>query len=213
MVETTKKLVEHTVANCGYTQSDEITLTWDINPWFDGRIFKMTSQLAAQATIFFFTSISELMPEYAKKMPTFDARVWSMPNKKEVTNVFLWRELDATKNSISMAAQSVYSHKELHKKNSSNKQDMLMAKNINWNDYPSSFKRGTYVRKRTSERKFTEEELLALPEKHEARKSPDLIVKRQYFSIENLPIFSTIQNKSGVIFDGEEACQLITGEK
>ena len=26
MVETTKKLVEHSNANCGYTQSDEITL-------------------------------------------------------------------------------------------------------------------------------------------------------------------------------------------
>lgn len=201
MVRTTKYLVDHTVATCGYTQSDEITLVWGDNPWFDGRIFKMTSQLAAQATLFFFTSLSELIPEYAKKMPTFDARVWSMPNKKEATNVFLWRELDATKNSISMAAQHYFSHKKLHGKNSNEKQDMLMSCGVNWNDYPESFKRGTYILRRTHERKFTEEEILVLPDYHEAKKNPEILVKRQYLSVENLPIFGTILNREQVIFE------------
>ena len=54
MIETTVALVKETGANLGFAQSDEISLCWYVdNPkqqvWFDGRIQKMTSQLAAQA--------------------------------------------------------------------------------------------------------------------------------------------------------------------
>jgi tRNA(His) 5'-end guanylyltransferase len=50
MVETTKYLVKETNANCGYTQSDEITLVWYVESYessiyFDGRLFKMISDL------------------------------------------------------------------------------------------------------------------------------------------------------------------------
>lgn len=38
----------------------------------------------------------------------------------------LWRELDATRNSIQMAAQALYSHKQLHQKNTSEMQEMLL---------------------------------------------------------------------------------------
>lgn len=56
MVETTVALVKETGACVGYTQSDEITLAWHspslAQPiWFDGRVAKMTSQLAALATL------------------------------------------------------------------------------------------------------------------------------------------------------------------
>lgn len=55
MVDTTSALVRDTGACMGYTQSDEITLAWHSRTtqsqiWFDGRVAKMTSQLAAQAT-------------------------------------------------------------------------------------------------------------------------------------------------------------------
>jgi hypothetical protein len=86
MVATTRHLVEETNASMGYTQSDEITLAWhqtDMKSqvWFDGRISKMTSQLGAQATLFFYRNCCEHMPAFASRHPTFDARVWQVPRR------------------------------------------------------------------------------------------------------------------------------------
>lgn len=209
MVETTARLVVDTGALLGYTQSDEITLLWCQNDareqmWFGGRIQKMVSQLAAQATLIFYTLVVERMPQYARRMPTFDARVWNVPTRAEAVNVLVWRELDAVKNSISMAASEYYSHKELTGKSGSQKQDMLHAKGVNWNDYPASLKRGTYVQRRViAGRGFTPEEIDKLPPKHNARVNPDLVVRRNVVSIVDMPPLLTVVNREAVLFDGE----------
>lgn len=83
------------------------------------------------------------------KMAEFDARVWLLPNKTEVENYFIWRQQDATRNSISSVAQSLYSHKELNSKSSDEKQEMIFQKGINWNDFDSGKKRGRFVEKVT----------------------------------------------------------------
>ncbi len=209
MVETAKYLAKETNAAMAYTQSDEITLAWhstDIKSqiWFDGRIAKMTSQLAAQATAFFYREIgfAGFDAKYLDKMPTFDARVWQVPNRTEAANCFLWREWDATKNSISMAASSVYSNKELFGKNGSQKQEMLFQKGINWNDYPAFFKRGTYIQKCKVSTPFSEDELEDLPPKHAARQNPELLIERTVWKQRELPILSTIINREDVIFNG-----------
>src|SRR5581483_5540743 len=101
--------------------------------------------------------------------PMFDARVWNVPSQDEAANYFLWRERDARKNSVAMAAQSVCSHRELQNKNGSDMQEMLFQRGINWNDYPPQFKRGTFVRRKLVERPFTAAELEKLPAGHEAR--------------------------------------------
>lgn len=207
MIETTAALVDETNACIGYTQSDEITLAWhstDIKSqlWFDGRVCKMVSQLAAHATLEFYLNIVRRLPDYGSKRPTFDARVWTVPNRTEGANVFVWREWDATKNSISMAAQEHYSHKELHEKNGSEKQELLFHKGINWNDYPAYFKRGTYVQRRTVMKKFSAVELERLPPKHEARANPDLMVERSEIHILAMPPITSVENREAVIFDG-----------
>lgn len=203
MVETTKYLVDHTNAVTGYTQSDEITLVWhpDKDIWFDGRISKLTSQLAAQATVFFYREvIRNLPPEYGDKLPTFDARVWTVPSKQEAVNAVLWREQDATKNSITMAASTVYSHKELLHKNSSDKRQMLLERGINWNDYPSSFKRGVYVQ-RKEVRKLTPNEIRNLPPLHHAHSNPNIEVIRSVVDVVEMPPLATVINRVDVIFD------------
>lgn len=207
MIDTTVALVEETCACMGYTQSDEITLAWhstDLKSqiWFDGRICKMTSQLAALATLKFFRLIADRMPQYCDREPTFDARVWSVPNRTEAANVFVWREWDATKNSISMAAQEYYSHNELHGKNGSDKQEMLFQKGVNWNDYPAYFKRGTYVQRRKTSRPFTIAELEKLPPKHHARENPGLVVERHDVTILDLPPITSIEDREALIFGG-----------
>lgn len=207
MVDTTTALVRDTGACMGYTQSDEITLAWHARStqsqiWFGGRVAKMTSQLAAQATLLFYRLVLERMPEYADRLPTFDARVWNVPNRAEGANVFLWREWDATKNSVSMAASALYSHKALMGKNSPQKHDMLHAKGINWNDYPALFKRGQYVQRRTVSARFSADELDRLPPKHEARTNPSLEVERTVCMPLEMPPLGTVTNREEVIFDG-----------
>jgi tRNA(His) 5'-end guanylyltransferase len=209
MIAVTMDLVLETNACMGYAQSDEISLAWhSLDPksqvWFDGRIAKMTSQLAAIATLQFYRRIETLMPEYADKLPTFDARLWQVPNRTEGANVFLWREWDATKNSLTMAVSELYSHNELHGKNGADKHEMLFAKGINWNDYPPEFKRGTFVQRRRVVRPFTAEELESLPPKHAARTDPNLTVERWKIGPIEMPPFGSVENREDVVFEGAE---------
>ena len=171
MIETTRALIQDLQPRIGYTQSDEITLLWyeaDIKNSlpFDGRFQKLASVSAGLASARFVQLLLQHLPERADRTPCFDCRVWQVPSQKEALEVFLWREDDAVKNSITMAAGSFYSDRELHGKDSAEKQEMLFQKGKNWNDYPAAFKRGTYLQRRASERELTEEERLRIPEAH-----------------------------------------------
>ena len=153
----------------GYSQSDEITLilqdykTLTTSAWFDYEIQKICSISASMATMAFnkyfeqnvyddnpLGSVNsencELVNTYInaiKKGAMFDARCFNIP-KEEVTNLIFWRQLDAARNSVQMVGQAYFSHKELQNKSCSDIQDMLMEKyNINWNDFPTTQKRGS----------------------------------------------------------------------
>lgn len=214
MIDTTIFLLKETNANCGYVQSDEISLIWYVDniessTFFDGKLFKMSSILPSIATSFFVKNLEKYLPEKSNKFPTFDCRVFNVPTLEEAANYILWRELDATKNSISMAAQNYYSHKDLMSKNSSEKQELLFQKGINWNDYPSFFKRGTYIQRKRVMSKFSKEELEKLPPKHNARLNPELEIERWVIQKIELPPLSKVKNRVGVIIFGEDA---ITGD-
>lgn len=206
---TTRWLVQQTSALVGYTQSDEISLLFYSDSrkssiFFDGRIQKMTSVLASMTTARFNALLPANLPDKADSPATFDCRAWPLPTRAEAANVFLWRELDATKNSISMAARHYYSHKQLMNKNSSEMQEMLFQKGVNWNDYPAFFKRGVFLQRKQVVRKFTVEELDKLPPKHEARKNPDLEITRHDVTELSLPPLRKITNRAAVLFDGAE---------
>ena len=212
MVKTTKYLVDKTNAQCGYTQSDEITLTWHLEEWksevfFGGRVAKMTSILAAMATGYFNQKMPQFLPEKweNKALPLFDARVWNVPNRTEGVNCFVWREQDATRNSIQMAGQAKFSHKQLQKKSCPEIQEMLWSEHdINWNDYPDCQKRGTYIQKRKVSRPFSAEEIEMLPAKHAARTDPELQIVRKTITVLSMPIISKIANRAEVIYDGAD---------
>ena len=205
MIATTEALIEETHARIGYTQSDEISLVWVAGPsdgsiFFDHRVSKMTSVLASFATAVFTRALLRSdRRDCADRLPHFDARVFQLPTRGEAANMFLWREQDATKNAISMAASSVYSHKALHGKSGPEKQEMLFAKGINFNEYPSFFKRGTFIRRETIWRPFTETELERIPEKH--RPAPGQQIQRSHMVRLDMPRFGSVINREAVIFD------------
>jgi tRNA(His) 5'-end guanylyltransferase len=131
-----------------YTQSDEVsiwlcdTMNTETMGWFDWKIQKLVSVASSLFTYYFNEAIGGI-----NEMPAFfDARAFNLPTIKELNEYFVWRQNDATKNSISMLAQSEFSHNELQRKNASNMQDMLMTeKGINWNDLEVWKKRGSLI--------------------------------------------------------------------
>lgn len=81
MIETTRHLVDTTLPRIAYTQSDEISLIWlteryDAEIFFDGRIQKMCSVLAAMTTARFMQEATRLLPGYEARLPCFDCRVF-----------------------------------------------------------------------------------------------------------------------------------------
>ena len=208
MRATLRHLIENTHARIGYTQSDEISLVWladdpKSDVFFSGKVQKMASVLAALATAAFTRALLDgPLADRAERLPHFDARVFQLPSKTEAANAFLWRELDATKNAISMAASHYYSAKALHGKSGAEKQEMLFAKGVNFNDYPASFKRGTFMRRITGERELTDVERSRIPEQH--RPAEGAKVVRSWVAELEMPRFSSVTNREAVIFDGAE---------
>lgn len=156
------------VHNCvfGYTQSDEITLVLvdykrqDSAAWFDNCQNKIESVGASMATMAFNMFFAELVSErikpvtpdelkraepYKSKMFTamFDCRAFNIP-KEEVCNNLIWRQQDASRNSIQQIAHFYFSQKELQGKNCDQIQEMLFDKHgINWSNLPTHLKRGS----------------------------------------------------------------------
>ena len=117
----------------------------------------------------------------------------------------LWRENDATRNSISSLAQSLFSHSSLHNLDSNQLQDkMMLEKGVNWDKLPAHLKRGTYIKRNVELKPLTLDELESLPEKHNARKNPDLLISRNVIKQIEFPILSKIKNRVDVIFEGDE---------
>ena len=158
-------------AKMGYVQSDEISIlltdfdTLDTQSWFDYNIQKMVSIASSLATSEFNrlridryikekynSGISNITYRFMEnlsniKQAQFDARVFQIPSRIEVENYFIWRQQDATRNSISSVAQSLYSHKELNGKKTNDMQEIIFQKGINWNDYDFRKKRGAVIGK------------------------------------------------------------------
>jgi tRNA(His) guanylyltransferase len=138
-----------------YTQSDEISLLLtdfggrDTQAWFGGEVQKIVSTVAAIAT-------AALCARRPGRLATFDARVFTVADPAEVANYFVWRQRDAVRNSIAMAAQAHFPHRRLQGVHTGGMQEMLWSEaGVNWNDYPAGVRRGRVVTKAHGEKEFT----------------------------------------------------------
>lgn len=80
----------------------------------------------------------------------FDSRAFLLP-EHEVVNYFIWRQQDAVRNSVESCARSMYSHKELHKKNCAQMLQMMKEKGFDWHGLPMNQKAGLCIVKRSHE--------------------------------------------------------------
>ncbi len=81
----------------------------------------------------------------SRPLAYFDSRVWVIPERDEVANMFVWRNQDTFKNCISSYAQSKFSHKQLHGKTTEERIQMLHEVGIT--NIPEHHKWGRIVTK------------------------------------------------------------------
>lgn len=131
-----------------YGQSDEVSFLlqdWyglDTNPWFNKRLQKVVSISASLFTAHFNQAVQDTHPPLA----FFDARAFGVP-LEDVNNYFLWRQRDATRNSIQALGQHYFSSRALQGLSNDAVQDKLWQEcHVNWNDLPVWQKRGWALR-------------------------------------------------------------------
>lgn len=203
MIDTTRYLVEKTHATVGYVQSDEISLVWPDSVannglFFAGKIQKSCSVLASMAAARFAVAYAQRFGEMSELCPHFDCRIVQMPGRTEAANMMLWRELDARKNAVSMAARHHFSHRELQGKSSADMIQMMDAKGVHMGDYPVAFRRGTWLRRISESRMLTSEELARIPVQHQALANTMLV--RSSVKVVDMPTFVTVTNREDVVF-------------
>jgi tRNA(His) guanylyltransferase len=138
-------------AQLGYVQSDEISVLLidykklDSDGWFDYNIQKMVSVSASIATAAF-NQAYLVHGSDPQKFGLFDARVFNVP-REDVCNYFIWRQKDATRNSIQSVAQANFPQKQLTGLGCDKLQEKLFQeKGINWGeDFLPDEKRGTGI--------------------------------------------------------------------
>jgi tRNA(His) 5'-end guanylyltransferase len=145
MVETTKHLM-----NCGfkvtygYTESDEISLLFDLNiDLFSRKTRKYNSILAGEASAKFSLLFNDI--------GVFDCRICQLPNDKVVVDYFRWRNEDAHRNALNahcywMLRKKGMNEKEatkyIEKKSIGDKNELLFSNGINFDKLPNWQKRG-----------------------------------------------------------------------
>ncbi len=145
MVETAESLM-----TCGfrviyaYTQSDEISLLFDLNErQFGRKLRKYNSTLAGEASARF----SLLLGSVA----TFDCRISQLPNTNLVVDYFRWRNEDASRNAMSAYCYWTCRKQGLDQQAATERirglsfsrmNEFLFQQGIDFNDLPNWQKRG-----------------------------------------------------------------------
>lgn len=214
MINTMNFLVEKTDAKLGYTQSDEISLvyfkmTGNQQTYFGSRVQKLVSVLSSMATAKFNDEVRKSIPEKDGVFAYFDCRVWNVPTLQDAAEVFVWRQEDAIKNAVSMAASAYYSHKQLHGKNSLEKKEMLLNKGYAWDDFPDFFKTGTFAMRK-------HKEVVLTPDMKEYASNKDSTVcLRSYIDNFHLERLNKMESYHDVLFEPifNEYKKVVTNKK
>lgn len=142
------------------THSDELSLCWEdpSKAPFDGRLFKLVSNIASMAGVLFYHAIAPIIPDKImyKQFPSFDCRVFQVPDKMELANLFIWRQNDCIRGSINQLSQIFFSAKQLHGKTCEERLEMLRNAGCPWESQPDALKYGRFYHKVLTEEPMPE---------------------------------------------------------
>lgn len=148
------------------THSDEISLGWKNikTAPFDGKYFKLVSNIASFAGMAFYKNIVECNDRFNTKLhceikdlqtlanstPSFDCRIVQLPDLMELVNCFIWRQNDCIRGAINQYAQRWFSHKELLGKTQEDRINMLVAAGHTLDNIDLNVLYGHWLAKKTS---------------------------------------------------------------
>lgn len=202
-----EELVKFFQAKFAYTQSDEITVVLpDTTQAFSRKTHKLASLAASVASVAFNRSMEMqddgFMARNAGRLPVFDGRCFGL-TREEVCDCIVWRQRDCIRNAVSAAAQSQFSHRELLNRNTDEKVEMLGGKGIDvWKEYGDDNLFGTFARRDVYTVTLTDEEIAALPEKHNMKTGGQNSYVRSEIRMMPAPRLSGVGNLDGFLFDG-----------
>lgn len=116
-----------------------------------------------KATAKFNKELRLRLPGKSNALPVFDVRVYQYPSLALTAECFLWRRTDAWRNAVSMAAHAHYTPRELHGVNIERKLEMPAHKGVQFADYPTGFRYGTFLKRVRVLKELTPEELAGIP--------------------------------------------------
>lgn len=146
---------------CAYVQSDEISILMVdyqnqySSAWFNYKKSKIESVTASIASAHFtynshliWAPLNNAEWPYDKhqylKPALFDSRSFNIP-ENEVINYFIWRQLDQSRNSLQMLAQSLYSQKKLAGKKNKELLEMCKERGFDWLSFSSHIRLGRFI--------------------------------------------------------------------
>lgn len=137
---------------------------------FDGKYFKLVSNIASYAGMLFEKNISLLYDGNANIIfsakeiedtanlldayPSFDCRIVQLPDLMELVNCFIWRQNDCIRGTINQYAQRWFSHKELLGKSQEDRIKMLSDSGHVLDNIDSNILYGNWLIKKTSVEKI-----------------------------------------------------------
>lgn len=133
MMELSESLMKEFNCDVIYHQSDEITMIWFSSQKliFEGKKHKLLSVIPAYASSLFSTLIPDFFGiphNLGDQVPCFDCRIFQVDTVDDIVDQLYWRVKDCKKNSISQIANHLYNHKNLHKKTTKMKIEMIKEK-------------------------------------------------------------------------------------
>jgi len=166
MMLTTSDLVDEYNPTLGYTQSDEITLTFTAfktnEPqkegsdviMFNGRIQKLISLMSGFCSVRFAYHMSSQTYDHTESelvekihKAHFDARVFHLPSNTELLNNVIWRIKDVKRNSVNNLGHCHFKQKDVQGVNPAQVREKLVEKGIFWEEMPDPYKFGIIVKK------------------------------------------------------------------
>lgn len=164
MINTMTDLMKKFNADVGFTFSDEISLVFYptfvddkcIKRSFNGRVLKLTSLLAAYASvrfnywmIFISNEKSNYTPQIKalieKQEAIFDARIMSSDNT-QLKQYLEYRQADCERNAIHALARFHFSSKQLHGKNKKEQIIMLAECGVDYYSTPKEYRLPTFCK-------------------------------------------------------------------
>lgn len=139
----------------GYQHNDEIIIvarndqTTETTPWYDNKLQKVCSVVAATATAHFKQYAASISLDISGE-PIFTAQVFTTPNVGEAVNTLIYKQQQNFHSSAQFAC--IYELIKKHDKNTirdmlsglsiEDKVDLLAQEGVDFNNYPQAFRRG-----------------------------------------------------------------------